>query len=913
MRLPTSLRPASTRWPAPARWSAPARWPGSARWPASAARRALLATALVAAATVTLPAAPVSAAPSPTAGQPVVGPLPPDSTGCARIPDRLPTLADWPKVIDNVPTDATLEARIRGIVGGMSLAEKIGQMTQPEITSITPAEVKEYHIGTILNGGGAWPGADKHASPQAWLALADAYWQASMESNAGTKIPVIWGIDAVHGNNNVYGATLFPHNIGLGAAHDPCLVRDIGAATATQMRVTGQDWAFAPTLAVVRDDRWGRTYEGYSEDPRITRAYGFEATKGLQGGLRPGTKGVIATAKHFIGDGGTERGVDQGVNPSTESQMINVHGQGYYGSLAAGAQTVMVSFNSWNNEAEGIAEGKLHGSRTALTDILKQKMGFDGVVVSDWNGIGQVAGCTNSRCAQAVNAGIDVFMVPADWKAFITETIALVESGVVPMSRIDDAVTRILRVKFRSGVFGQPRPSLRADAGQASALQAQKLARRAVRESMVLLKNNGNVLPLKPTARVLVVGKSADSMSNQTGGWSLSWQGTGNTNADFPNGTTILSGLRQALGDADVTFAATGEGVDPSRYDAVVAVIGETPYAEGVGDIGRRSLTNAVLHPEDLAVLDRVTGRGAPVVTVLVSGRPLHVNAELNRSTAFVAAWLPGTEGRGVADLLVKGPSLGTGFTGTLSYSWPRSACQTPLNAGDADPLFPLGFGLRNSDRVNLGPLDETTVPAGCGNDGGGGTATEDREIFNRGDVPPYAAYIGSPDNWGGTPVGNDPSQVVSHTNISVSTSDVNVQQDARRVTWTGTGAGQFYYQEPGTGSDLRGYLNADGALVFDTIVHTAPAGTVVLRADCVYPCIGELPGTSLFRSLPVGVRTTVKVPLSCFAAAGLDFATVNTPMVLYTEGAFSLSLADVRWSPGAGDDPDAVRCSDLS
>ncbi|CAA9258443.1 MAG: GH3 [uncultured Corynebacteriales bacterium] len=880
-------------------------------------RRAVLAATLVAVTSAGLPAAPGSAAPAaaPTAGQPVVGPLAPDSTGCARIPDRLPTLADWPTVLDNVPTDAVLEARIRSIVGGMTLAEKIGQMTQPEITSITPAEVRQHHIGSILNGGGAWPNADKRASPQDWLRLADAYWQASMESNAGTKIPVIWGIDAVHGNNNVYGATLFPHNIGLGAAHDPCLVRDIGAATATQMRATGQDWAFAPTLAVVRDDRWGRTYEGYSEDPRITRAYGFEATKGLQGGLRPGTRGVIATAKHFIGDGGTERGVDQGVNAATEAELINVHGQGYYGSLAAGAQTVMVSFNSWTNEAAGIAEGKLHGSRYALTDVLKRKMAFDGVVVSDWNGIGQVPGCTNSRCARAINAGIDVVMVPADWRAFITETTALVESGEIPMSRIDDAVSRILRVKFRSGVFGQPKPSLRRHAGEAAALQAWQLARRAVRESLVLLKNDGNVLPLKPTARVLVVGKSADSMSNQTGGWSLTWQGTGNTNADFPTGTTVLGGLREALGDADVTFAATGEGVDPAGYDAVVAVIGETPYAEGVGDIGRRTLTNATLRPDDLAVLNRVTGRGAPVVTVLVSGRPLHVNAELNRSQAFVAAWLPGTEGGGVADLLVRGPYTGTGFTGRLSYSWPRSACQTPLNAGDAgyDPLFRLGHGLRYTDRVTLGPLDESVPAGGCSTGGGGGTATEDREVFNRGDVPPYAAYIGSPDNWGGTPVGNDPSQVVSHTNISVSTSDVNVQQDARRVTWTGTGPGQFYLQEPGTGSDLRGYLNATGALVFDTIVHSPPAGTVVLRADCVYPCIGELPGTSLFRSLPVGTRTTVKVPLSCFDAAGLDFSTVNTPMVLFTEGAFSLSVANVRWSPGAGDDPDAVRCADLS
>lgn len=876
--------------------------------------RAVLATVALAAATgaVVLPAAP-AAAQGPAGGGPVVGPPSPDESGCARIPDRLPTLADWPRVIDSVPTDSRVEARVSSLLARMTLAEKIGQMTQPEIAAITPDEVRQYHIGSVLNGGGSWPGGDKHATPQAWLALADAYWQASLESNPETRIPVIWGIDAVHGNNNVYGATLFPHNIGLGAAHDPCLVRSIGTATAEQIRATGQDWAFAPTLAVVRDDRWGRTYEGYSEDPRITRAYGYEAVKGLQGGsIRPGAGGVIATAKHFIGDGGTDRGVDQGVTKATEAEMVNVHGQGYYGALAAGAQTVMASFNSWTNAEEGIEVGKMHGSRYALTDVLKQKMGFDGVVVSDWNGIGQVPGCTNSRCAQAINAGLDVVMVPNDWKAFIADTTALVTAGEIPMTRIDDAVRRILRVKIRSGVFAQPKPSARAHAGSAAALEAEQLARKAVRESLVLLKNNGNVLPLKPSAKVLVVGKSADSMSNQTGGWSLSWQGTGNTNADFPNATTILAGLREKLGDADVTFSATGEGVDPAAYDAVVAVLGETPYAEGVGDIGRRSLENAVLHPEDLAVLDRVTGRGAPVVTVLVSGRPLHVNKELNRSAAFVAAWLPGTEGGGVADLLVRGARAG--FTGRLSYSWPRSACQTPLNAGGAeyDPLFALGYGLRDTDRVTVGPLDESSPAGGCSSTGGGGTATEDLEVFDRGDVPPYAAYIGSPDNWGGTPVGNDPATVVSHTNISVSTSDVNVQQDARRVTWTGSGPAQFYLQAP-AGTDLRSYLNANAALVFDTIVHTAPVNAVAMRVDCGYPCIGEVAGTSLFRSLPMRTRATVKVPLSCFATAGTDFETVNTPFLLYTDAAFSASIADVRWVPGAAADPDATPCSALT
>ncbi|TWP51041.1 glycoside hydrolase family 3 protein [Lentzea tibetensis] len=844
-----------------------------------------------------------AAAPETAGRQPVIG-EPEKDNGCARIEKNLKPLSDWPKVRSQVERNPSDERRIEKILKDMTLAEKIGQMTQPEIAAITPAEVKQYFIGSVLNGGGSWPGSDKHATPQAWLALADAYWDASVATR--TKVPVIWGIDAVHGNNNVFGATLFPHNIGLGAAHDPCLVRDIGASTAEQIRATGQDWAFAPTLAVARDDRWGRTYEGFSEDPRITRAYGYEAVKGLQDNARRriSSDGVIATAKHFIGDGGTTNGRDQGVNPATPAEMINVHGQGYYGALAAGAQTVMISFNSWTNDQ--VKEGKLHGSKLAQTEILKGKMGFDGLLVSDWNGIGQVDGCSNASCAQAINAGLDVIMVPADWKAFIANTTAQVESGQIPMSRIDDAVTRILRVKLRAGVLDGKKPSQREHAGSQKALQDKELGREAVRESLVLLKNNKRVLPLAKRSKVLVVGKSADSMQNQTGGWTLTWQGTGNTNADFPNGTTVLGGLKAALGDANVVFSETGD-VDPAGFDAVIAVIGETPYAEGVGDL-RRTLEAARLYPNDLAVLDKVSGKGTPVVTVYMSGRPLHVNKELNRSDAFVAAWLPGTEGGGVADLLVRGRH--NGFSGKLSYSWPRSACQMPLNPGQEgyDPLFKPGYGLRDWQTGNVGQLDETAPPR-C-DDGGGGTATEDLEIFNRQDIAPYRGYIGSPENWGGTEIG--PDGAAAHASINVVQSDVNVQQDGLKVTWTGSAPGQAYLQDPAGGTDLRGYLNADAALVFDVIVHSAPANRTVISTHCVWPCGSEVNATELFRGLPAGAKVKVKIPVSCFADAGLDLESVNTPFLVYTDGAFQASFADVRWVPKAAKDPDARTCASL-
>ena len=842
-------------------------------------------------------------------GKPHAGTLRHGSYDCARIDSRLPSYRDWPRVDSRIRDSKKLEARVKSMLSKLSLEEKVGQMTQPEISAITPAEVQQYHIGSVLNGGGSWPGANKHATQADWLALADAYWAASKAGNVA-GVPAIWGIDAVHGNSNVFGATLFPHNIGLGAAHDPCLVRDVEAAAARAVRATGQDWAFAPTLAVVRDDRWGRTYEGFSEDPRITRAYGYEAMLGLQGDDRDGigSSGVIGTAKHFIGDGGTEGGKDQGVNPSSEADMINIHGQGYYGALAGGAQSVMVSFNSWTNEELGINEGKLHGSRKAITEILKGKIGFDGLVVSDWNGIGQVAGCTNASCPQAVNAGIDIVMVPNDWKAFIANTVAQVKAGQIPMSRIDDAVTRILRVKLRTGLMDQPKPSARRYARDDDALQAPELARKAVRESLVLLKNNDRLLPLPRSSKVLVVGKSADSLSNQTGGWSLTWQGTGNTNADFPNGTTVLSALRQTLGESDVTFSETGEGVDPSQYDAVIAVIGETPYAEGNGDLGKRSLDNALLHSEDLAVLNRVSGKGAPVATVFFSGRPLYVNKELNRSDAFVAAWLPGTEGQGVADLLVDGRHS---FSGRLSYSWPATPCQTPLNAGDDDyaPLFGLGYGLHSHQRSDIGQLPEETVTR-CVDNGGGGTTEDELELFVRQDVPPYKSYIGSPDNWGGTELGNDPSAVIAHTNIEARTSDVNVQQDARKITWKG-GPGQFYLQA--AEADLRPYLNSNGAIVFDTIVTKAPTARVVISAHCTYPCFSDAPIHKVFSSIADGAKHTVKVPLACLDTGTLEFDHINTPFLIYTEGEMEAAFANVRWVPGAAADPDALKCSDLT
>jgi beta-glucosidase len=599
-------------------------------------------------------------------------------------------LKDWPHIDSAIKPDAAMEAKIARIVSQMTLRQKIGQMTQAEIKAVTPEDIRKNYLGSVLNGGGSWPYMMKHATLKDWVDMSDGFYNAAMKTDMKTKIPLLWGTDAVHGHGNVIGATLFPHNIGLGAAHDPELIGEIGAATGEAVRATGINWVFAPTLAVVEDQRWGRTYEGFSSDPMEVKAYGAAYVTGMQGDFSK-TGNVVATAKHYIGDGGTENGKDQGVNRSSEAALMNIHAQGYYGALGAGAQTVMASYSSWTDGATGKDYGKMHGDEYLLTDVLKKKMGFDGFVVSDWNAVSQLPGCFNYHCPQAINAGIDMMMVPLEWDKFIEATVADVESGAIPMVRIDDAVTRILRVKMRAGIFGK-RPSANPYAGKVSAIQARDLARRAVSESLVLLKNEGSALPLKKGAKILVVGKSADSLGNQTGGWSVTWQGTDNANTDFPTADSILAGIKAEAGN--VTYSATGEGVDVSQYDAVIAVIGETPYAETAGDVS--NLAHTARYPEDLKALQAVSGKGRPVITVLESGRTLYANDLLNLSDAFVAAWLPGTEGKGVTDVLFGAKD----FKGTLSFDWPSAGCPA-----DAKPLFILGYGLSYAKTGAVGEL----------------------------------------------------------------------------------------------------------------------------------------------------------------------------------------------------------------
>lgn len=600
--------------------------------------------------------------------------------------------------------DAAGRRRVESLLGRMSLDQKIGQMTQTERLGVTPEEVRDHHLGSVLSGGGSTPGANR---PADWVAMADDYWEASTAGGLERgAVPILYGVDAVHGHGNVLGATVFPHNIGLGAAGDPGLVERIARVTAREMLACGIDWAFAPTLAVARDAHWGRTYESYSEDPAIVASFAGPFVRALQ--AEPGPGCVVACAKHWVGDGGTTHGIDQGDAAISREELMSLHVAPYVPAIEAGVLTVMASYSSWNGD-------KCHGHRYLLTDLLKGGMGFRGFVVSDWNGLDQLAEDFGEAVALGVNAGIDMAMVPESWREFIGHLKEHVERGRVPPGRIDDAVRRILTVKQACGLLDKPRPSARPGSNHAGfgSRAHRETAREAVRKSLVLLKNEGGLLPLDRGERILVAGRNAHDRGHQCGGWTVEWQGlSGNDRVE--GGTSIWEGIARVAPNAVLSAGGTGAEADPRRHDAAIAVIGERPYAEGLGDVrsgddvvveqGSRirgtfrvmeaygdELSLSRLHPEDLETIRAIAARGVPVVAVLVSGRPLSIGPELQACAAFVAAWLPGSEGQGVADVLFGDHD----FRGRLSFSWPRDPGQTP-NCGDSpcDTLFPYGFGL---------------------------------------------------------------------------------------------------------------------------------------------------------------------------------------------------------------------------
>jgi len=573
--------------------------------------------------------------------------------------------------------DAPIEDMVENLLSLMTLEEKIGQMAQIDRMYAEGGVVSEYNIGSVLSGGGSVPYDN---TPEGWANMYDGFQQDALSTRLG--IPIIYGVDAIHGHNNLPGATIFPHNIGLGATRDPDLVRLTSQITAIEVAATGLDWTFGPCITVPQDERWGRTYEGFSEDPGLTAELGKAAIEGYQGDDLADGNTILACVKHYLGDGGTTGGVDRGNTEVTEEFLREMYLYPYEKALEVPVGSVMPSFSSWN----GV---KMHANSYLLTDVLKEELGFEGFIITDWQGLNEIDGSERESMSKidievGINAGVDMVMVPDDYLGFITFLTELVSEGKVSQERIDDAVRRILTIKFKLGLFENPYTD-RSNIDSIGSEEHREIARQAVRESMVLLKNENSLLPLsKDIDSIVVVGSKGDNIGNQCGGWTLSWQGS--TNDRF-EGTSILEAIENTVSEnTEVTFSIDGSEI-PSDADVAIVVLGENPYAEFTGDDDDLSL----LTP-DKDVLNNVTDTGIPIIVIILSGRPMIITDEIDQMDALIAAWLPGTEGQGIADVIFGDYAP----TGKLSYTWPSSMDQIPINDTDGSQgsLFPFGFGL---------------------------------------------------------------------------------------------------------------------------------------------------------------------------------------------------------------------------
>ncbi|MFD5626513.1 glycoside hydrolase family 3 N-terminal domain-containing protein [Streptomyces sp. NPDC127072] len=612
--------------------------------------------------------------------------------------------ADTPQVVIDahglpyLDPKLSVKKRVADLVSRLSLAEKAGQMTQAERGAMTtPGDIAAYGLGSLLSGGGSTPTPN---TPAAWAKMIDSFQLRSQATRF--QIPLIYGVDAVHGHNNLVGATVMPHNIGIGATRDPRLAEETGEVTAAEVRATGIPWDFSPCLCVTRDERWGRGYESFGEDPALVESM-ETIIQGLQGRANgkdlSDSDRILATAKHFVGDGGTEYGsstsgtytIDQGITKVTKQELEAVHLAPYQDAIDRGVGSVMPSYSSLDILGDDVGPVKMHANAAMINGVLKDRMDFDGFVISDWAGIDQIPGDYASDVRTSINAGLDMIMVPYAYKDFLTALVAEVNAGRISERRVDDAVSRILTQKFRLGLFEEPY----ADTSGASDIGSPKhraVAREAAAESQVLLKNAGGVLPLRKSQKVYVAGSNADDIGNQTGGWTITWQGSSGA---ITEGTTILEGMKKAGGN--VTYSKDASA-STSGYDVGVVVVGETPYAEGVGDVGNGN--DLELTAADKAAVDKVCG-ALKCVVLTVSGRPQLIGDRLAGIDALVASWLPGTEGSGVADVLYGRRA----FTGQLPVTWPKSEAQLPINVGDAsyDPQFPYGWGLTTLTRTPEG------------------------------------------------------------------------------------------------------------------------------------------------------------------------------------------------------------------
>ena len=782
---------------------------------------------------------------------------------------------------------------IDNLIQNMTLEQKVGQIIMPDIDEVTPVDAKKYQLGTFLNGGGKFPNKNKNSSVEDWKKLSEDFYNASPVVN-GVLIPILWGTDAVHGHNNVIGATIFPHNIGLGSTMNPDLIKSIGEAVAKEVLSTGIPWTFAPTIAVPQNDLWGRTYEGYSENPELVSALGAAMILGLQGEGDNflDNNHVLATAKHFLGDGGTKDGIDQGNTIISEQELRDIHGEPYFAAIGACIQTVMASFNSWNGE-------KAHGSEYLLQNILRDQMGFDGLVVGDWNGHGQVPGCSKENCPQSFNAGVDIFMAPDEWKPLYKNTLNQARNGEISIERLDEAVKNILSVKYLLGMFDGRKPHLYPH-NYIGYNKHRAIARQAVRESIVLLKNNNNTLPIKSGKHILVIGDSANKITKHMGGWTITWQGRENQNSEFPNSQSIYEAIKSKVENNGGSVEFSNTSNYKKKPDLVVFVYGEDPYAEGDGD--RKHIFFENQDSNFLKYMKDIKDQKISSVSLFISGRPLIVNEEINLSDSFVQLWLPGTAIEGITDVIFANSDgeINYNFSGKLSYSWPKYSYQTNLNYGDEeyDPLFPFGYGLTYDENsyLNIINIDET-IPQ-----------KDEIILFLGSAYPSYKEIVSYYDLDKDEQIYEGISADIyknEKAGILISKFDYKKQDDAKRIDFGEKNTKKFWEISSGSSDDLSYMKNGSLELILRPqslsdkkieLVMQCSKNANQINISGTQDCYKAFDLSNLLKDEPLGAWKKITMPFSCLNNDSFEVSSITSRAKLATTGDWVVDIHSIKF-----------------
>ena len=782
---------------------------------------------------------------------------------------------------------------IDNLIQNMTLEQKIGQIIMPDIDEVTPEDARKYQLGTFLNGGGKFPNKNKNSSVEDWKKLSEEFYNASPVVN-GVLIPILWGTDAVHGHNNVIGATIFPHNIGLGSTMNPDLIKNIGEAVAKEVLSTGIPWTFAPTIAVPQNDLWGRTYEGYSENPELVSMLGEAMILGLQGEGDSflDDNHVLATAKHFLGDGGTKDGIDQGNTIINEQELRDIHGEPYFAAIGSCIQTVMASFNSWNGE-------KAHGSDYLLQNILREQMGFDGLVVGDWNGHGQVPGCSKENCPQSFNAGVDIFMAPDEWKPLYENTLDQARNGQISIERLDEAVKNILSVKYLLGMFDGRKPHL-YPYNYIGDNKHRAIARQAVRESIVLLKNNNNTLPIKSGKHILVIGDSANKITKHMGGWTITWQGRENQNSDFPNSKSIFEAIKLKAENNGGSAEFSNSSDYEKKPDVVIFVYGEDPYAEGDGD--RKHIFYENQDKRFLKYMREIADKKIPSVSLFISGRPLIVNEEINLSDSFVQLWLPGTAIEGITDVIFtnKNNEINYDFKGKLSYSWPKFSYQTKLNYGDEeyDPLFPYGFGLTYADENYRDSINiKETIPQ-----------RDEITLFLGSAYPSYKEIISYYDSNKNEQIYEGISADIyknEKAGILISKFDYKKQDDAKRIDFGKKNTMKFWEISSGSSEDLSYMKNGSLELILKPqslsdkkieLVIQCSKNVNQINISGTKECYKAFDLSNLLKDESLGVWKKITMPFSCLNNDSFEISSITSRAKLATSGDWVIDIHSIKY-----------------